>query len=48
MGVEVRNPDNYSGKYFYRPPRARWNEPWQEEVFEGKKKELKSRPVLPR
>lgn len=24
--------DNYSGQYFYIPPRARWNEGWTEEV----------------
>lgn len=29
--VELEDPDNYSGKYFY-VPRARWNESWQEEV----------------
>ncbi|MAD53150.1 MULTISPECIES: class I SAM-dependent DNA methyltransferase [unclassified Idiomarina] len=29
----LEDPDNYSGKYFYIPPRARWNEPWDEEVM---------------
>ncbi|HEX5360905.1 MAG TPA: class I SAM-dependent DNA methyltransferase, partial [Fluviicoccus sp.] len=24
----LRDPDQYSGKYFFVPPRARWNEPW--------------------
>jgi len=28
----LNDPDNYSGKYFYVPPRARWNEGWEEEV----------------
>ena len=31
--VELEDPDNYSGKYFYVPPRARWNESWEEEVI---------------
>lgn len=24
----LEDPDQYSGKYFYVPPRARWNEAW--------------------
>ncbi|MEQ8462458.1 N-6 DNA methylase [Coleofasciculus sp. E1-EBD-02] len=32
--VELEDPDNYSSKYFYVPPRARWNEGWQEEVID--------------
>ncbi len=33
-----KDPDQYSGKYFYVPPRARWNEPWEEHTTdkEGK------------
>ena len=29
---ELVDPDHYSGKYFYVPPSARWNEPWEEVV----------------
>lgn len=32
IAIELDDPDHYSGKYFYVPPRARWNEPWQQEV----------------
>ncbi|MEM8610804.1 MAG: N-6 DNA methylase [Cyanobacteria bacterium P01_H01_bin.105] len=32
--VELEDPDNYSGKYFYVPTRARWNEGWEEEVID--------------
>ena len=30
----LNDSDNYSGKYFYVPPRAHWNQSWQEEVVE--------------
>lgn len=33
IAVELNDPDNYSGKYFYVPERARWNEGWLEEVL---------------
>ena len=32
IAIELDDPDHYSGKYFYVPPRARWNQPWREEV----------------
>lgn len=32
IAIELNDPDNYSGKYFYVPPRARWNEGWTETV----------------
>jgi type I restriction enzyme M protein len=32
IAIELEDPDSYSGKYFYIPPRARWNEPWVETV----------------
>jgi len=38
--------DNYSGKYFYLPPRARWNEGWEEEVVEDDEKKTIQRPAL--
>src|SRR5688500_16008003 len=43
---ELTDPDHYSGKYFYVPPRARWNEPWEEEVIEDGKKIIKHHPAL--
>lgn len=42
----LNDPDNYSGKYFYVPPRARWNQGWQEEVIENGAKKLVQRPAL--
>lgn len=42
----LNDPDNYSGKYFYVPPRARWNQGWQEEVIENGAKKLAQRPAL--
>ncbi|MGZ8159854.1 MAG: N-6 DNA methylase [Methylobacter sp.] len=30
IAENLKDPDQYSGKYFYVPPRARWNEPWEE------------------
>ncbi len=26
--LNLEDPDQYTGKYFFVPPRARWNEPW--------------------
>lgn len=45
--LALEDPDNYSGKYFYVPPRARWNEEWEEIVEEkdGTKKAV-IRPAL--
>lgn len=44
--LELNDPDNYSGKYFYVPPRARWSQGWEEEIVEeGEKKNLQ-RPAL--
>ncbi|EAO4572756.1 restriction endonuclease subunit S [Salmonella enterica] len=45
--LALEDPDNYSGKYFYVPPRARWNESWEEIVEEndGTKKAV-IRPAL--
>jgi type I restriction enzyme M protein len=28
IALNLEDHDQYSGKYFYVPPRARWNEPW--------------------
>jgi type I restriction enzyme M protein len=30
IAVALNDPDNYSGKYFFVPDRARWNEGWEE------------------
>lgn len=45
--LALEDPDNYSGKYFYVPPRARWNDEWEEIVEEkdGTKKAV-IRPAL--
>lgn len=42
----LSDPDNYSGKYFYVPPRARWSQGWQEEIIENGVKILVQRPAL--
>ncbi len=44
--IELIDPDNYSGKYFYLPPRARWNQGWQEVVVEDGQQKAISRPAL--
>lgn len=46
IATELDDPDNYSGKYFYVPPRARWNEGWTEEVVEDGERRLVKRPAL--
>ncbi|NLD94766.1 MAG: N-6 DNA methylase [Fibrobacter sp.] len=44
--TELNDPDNYSGKYFFIPERARWNEPWKEEVKKGDTIEIIHHPAL--
>lgn len=34
IATALEDPDNYSGKYFFVPPRARWNDPWEEHVIQ--------------
>ena len=46
IAAELEDPDHYSGRYFYVPPRARWNEPWQEEVVEDGERKVVDRPAL--
>jgi type I restriction enzyme M protein len=46
IAMELEDPDHYSGRYFYVPPRARWNQPWQEEVVEDGQKKVVDRPAL--
>lgn len=43
IALELEDADNYSGKYFFVPERARWNTPWEEEVVT---KDAKGNPVL--
>lgn len=44
--LALEDADNYSGKYFYVPPRARWNEGWQEEVIEAGQPKILQHPAL--
>lgn len=30
IALNLEDPDQYSGKYFFVPPRARWSEPWSD------------------
>ena len=46
IAIELDDRDNYSGKYFYVPPRARWNTGWEEEVAENGEKKTIQRPAL--
>ena len=43
---ELKDSDHYSGKYFFVPPRARWNQGWVEEVVVDGEKKLIQRPAL--
>jgi len=42
----LKDSDHYSGKYFFVPPRARWNQGWQEAVVENGQEKLIDRPAL--
>jgi len=44
--IELEDRDNYSGKYFFVPARARWNEGWAEEVVRDGEKNTEQRPAL--
>jgi len=46
IATELDDKDNYSGKYFYVPDRARWSEPWLDEVVENGQKTMVQRPAL--
>ena len=35
IAIALNDSDNYSGKYFFVPERARWNEGWDEEITKG-------------
>lgn len=44
--TELDDPDNYSGKFFYVPPRARWNDGWTETVVENGERRQIQHPAL--
>ena len=44
--VELSDPDNYAGKYFYVPERSRWNEGWEETRVEDGKTKVIRHPAL--
>lgn len=46
ISVELNDPDNYSGKYFFVPKRARWNQGWEEEIVEDGETKVVQRPAL--
>jgi len=46
IATALNDPDNYSGKYFFVPPRARWNEGWEEPVNKDGKTETIQRQAL--
>ena len=44
--IELNDPDHYSGKYFFVPPRARWSQGWEEVVVEDGQQRTIQRPAL--
>ncbi len=46
IAIELDDSDNYSGKYFYVPERARWNQGWDEETIENGKATVVHHPAL--
>ena len=46
IAVALNDPDNYSGKYFFVPKRARWNEGWEESVTKDGVTKKNQRPAL--
>jgi len=46
IAVELDDSDNYSGKYFFVPERARWNQSWDEEVIENGETTIIHHPAL--
>jgi type I restriction enzyme M protein len=46
ISIELEDSDNYSGKYFYVPERARWNQGWNEEVIEDGVRKTIPHPAL--
>lgn len=46
IAIELTDPDHYSGKYFYVPERARWNQGWDEEDVKDGVTEIVHHPAL--
>ena len=46
IAIELDDPDNYSGKYFFVPKRARWNLGWAEEIIDDGETKTVNRPAL--
>ena len=46
IDAALDDPDNYSGKYFFIPPRARWNEGWDEEQTKDGDTKIVHHPAL--
>lgn len=46
IAIELNDPDNYSGKYFFVPERARWNEGWDELVTKEGETKIVHHPAL--
>lgn len=46
IATELEDPDHYSGRYFYVPPQARWNEPCRKGVGEDGERKIVDRPAL--
>ncbi len=44
--IELNDSDRYSGKYFFVPERARWNQGWDEEVVEDGETKTIHHPAL--
>lgn len=44
--VELNDPDQYAGKYFFVPERARWSDGWTEEIIEDGETKMVERPAL--
>ena len=46
IAIELDDPDNYSGKYFFVPKRARWNRGWDEQVIKDGEAKTIHHPAL--
>jgi type I restriction enzyme M protein len=44
--IELNDDDNYSGKYFMVPKKARWNQNWAEEVTKDGETRIVHHPAL--
>ena len=44
--IELNDPDHYSGKYFFVPPRARWSQSWEEQVIQDGERKVIRHPAL--